>query len=70
MYILLDQSDVDLRHALANLIAFIVGSPHRSNHLWYHLFAPEELENTYMTGFMVKAQQAASNFCIYALLNY
>ena len=48
-----DQSDIDLRHSLANLVAVIVGSPSESNHLWYHLFAPDKLENTYITGFMV-----------------
>ncbi len=49
----LDQSDLDLRHSLANLVAMIVGSPKQSNHLWYHLFAADMLENSYMTGFMV-----------------
>ena len=48
-----DQSDIDLRHALANLVGVVLGSPSRSNHLWYHLFAANELENTFMTGFMV-----------------
>ena len=48
-----DQSDIDLRHSLANLVAVIVGSPPKSNHLWYHLFAPHMLEKSYMPGFMV-----------------
>lgn len=48
-----DQCEHDLRHSLANLVAVILGSPPRSNHLWYHLFAPEMLENSYITGFMV-----------------
>ena len=48
-------ADLDFRRALANLVAAIVGSPPRSNHLWYHLFAPGELERTYMTGFMVSS---------------
>ncbi len=49
-----DQSDVDLRHSLANLVAVVLGSPSRSNHLWFHLFAADRLEGTYMTGFMVR----------------
>ena len=48
-----DQSDADLRHALANMIAVVIASPKASNHLWYHLFAPGDLVDTYMTGFMV-----------------
>ena len=49
----LDESDIDLRHSLANLVAVILGCPTHSNHLWYHIFNPEELHGTYMTGFMV-----------------
>lgn len=48
-----DQSDIDLRHSIANMIAMVMGCPARSNHLWYHLFAADELRGTYMTGFMV-----------------
>ena len=48
-----DQSDVDLRHALANMIAVVIASPNASNHLWYHMFAPGDLVDTYITGFMV-----------------
>ena len=48
-----DQSDADLRHSVANMVAMVMGCPARSNHLWYHLFAPETLVNTYITGFMV-----------------
>ena len=48
-----DQSDSDLRHALANMVAVVIGSPKASNHLWYHIFAPGDLADTYMTGFMV-----------------
>ena len=49
-----DQSDTDLRHSLANMIAVTLGCPSHSNHLWYHMFAQEELLNTYITGFMVR----------------
>ena len=51
--LLLEQSDIDLRHSLANLVGAVLGCPPNSNHLWYHLFHPEELPGTYMTGFMV-----------------
>ncbi len=46
------QSDKDLCHSLANMVAVVLGGS-SSNHLWYHLFAPNELHKTYMTGFMV-----------------
>ena len=45
--------NIELRRALANLVAVVLGSPQESNHLWYHMFKPEALEMTYMTGFMV-----------------
>ena len=48
----LDQSDQDLSHCLANLVGVVLGCPPRSNHLWYHLFSPDELKDTYMPGFM------------------
>ena len=49
----IDQSDADLRHALVNMVAVVMASPKASNHLWYHMFAPGDLVDTYMTGFMV-----------------
>ena len=51
--VLSEQSDIDLCHSLANLVGVVLGCPSSSNHLWYHLFHPEELPGTYMTGFMV-----------------
>ena len=51
-----DPSDNDLRHALANMIAVVFSLPSRGTHachLWYHMFAPGDLENSYLTGFMV-----------------
>ena len=48
-----DPSDTDLRHALANMIAVVFALPSRSNHIWYHMFCPGELEDSHMTGFMV-----------------
>jgi hypothetical protein len=44
---------MDLRHSIANMVAMVMGCPSHSNHLWYHMFAADELVNTYMTGFMV-----------------
>ena len=49
----LDQSEMDLRYSLANLVGVVLGCPSNSNHLWYHLFHPELLFETYMPGFMV-----------------
>ena len=48
-----DPSQIDLRHALANIIAVVFGLPSRSTHLWYHMFAPDDLESSYLTGCMV-----------------
>ena len=49
----IDQLEIELRHALANMVAAVLACPPRSNHLWYHLFAANELNDTHMTGFMV-----------------
>ena len=48
-----DSSDIELRHAIANVVAAVLGSPERTTHLWWHLFSPDKLANTYMTGFLV-----------------
>jgi len=45
--------EIALRHAVANMVAAVLACPPQSNHLWYHLFAANELNDTYMTGFMV-----------------
>ena len=47
------ESDEDLCHCLANLVGVVLGCQPQSCHLWYHLFSPDELKGTYMTGFMV-----------------
>ena len=52
-FLFVDPSDIDLRHALANMIAVVFALPSHSNHIWYHMFCPGELEDSYMTGFMV-----------------
>ena len=51
-----DQSDRDLRYALANMVAVVLGCEPESNHLWYHLFDQEPLWNTYLTGFMYSSK--------------
>jgi len=54
MYIFtLDPSDTDLRHAVANMIAAVFALPEGSNHMWYHMFSPKDLEDTHISGFMV-----------------
>ena len=48
----LDHDVADLRAALVKLIAIVLGSSPEASHLWFHMFKPEELQNTYLTGFM------------------
>ena len=50
---LIDYSAAALRHAMANVIAVVLALPEERNHLWYHMFHPDSLRNTYVTGFMV-----------------
>ena len=47
----------ELRHAIANVVAAVLGSPEGTTHLWWHLFSPDALANTYMTGFLVSVPQ-------------
>ena len=49
-----DQGEIGLCHAMANMVAAVLACPPRSSHLWYHLFAANELNNTHVTGFMVR----------------
>jgi len=53
LYSCLDHDVADLRAALVKLIAIVLGSSPEASHLWFHMFKPEELQNTYLTGFMV-----------------
>lgn len=57
----------DMRNALAHLIAVVLGCPPQSSHLWYHMFAPEDLANSYITGFMVSLNAGIS--IEYSILN-
>ena len=52
VHLYIDQCDIDLRCALANMVAVVLGCQPHSNHLWYHLFDQQSLWNTYLTGFM------------------
>ena len=47
-----DISDCNLRTSLVHLIAVAIGCG-KSTHLWYSIFQPNELINTYISGFMV-----------------
>lgn len=49
----LDERVVYLRHTIANVIALALVLPEKSSHVWYHIFAPEKLQGTYITGYMV-----------------
>ena len=48
----IDDSDEDMRYALANMVAVVLGCIPQSNHLWYHLFDQQSLHKKYLTGFM------------------
>ena len=52
-HIYIDPAEAEMRDCIVNVIAVILGSPPKSNHLWYHLMQPKDLNETYMTGFMV-----------------
>lgn len=52
--IFIDHSQAALRHAMANVVAVVFGLPEQSNHIWYHIFQPDLLRDTYPTGFMVR----------------
>lgn len=47
-------STSDLRAALVYMVAIILGCRPQSTHLWYDVFAPDELVNTFLPGFMVR----------------
>ena len=51
---IIDHSGIYLRAALVKMIAMVVGLPPKKSHLWFHLFMPEELEQSYVSGFMVQ----------------
>ncbi len=57
---------------MVHMVAVVLGSLPHSNHLWYHMFAPEELTDTHITGFMVRKSflmiiGAAQDYCPYCI---
>lgn len=56
IHVCVDQNAA-LRHVMANIVAVVLALPERSNHLWYHMFKPDSLSDTYITGFMVCSKQ-------------
>lgn len=59
----IDQAEAEMRDCIVNVIAVIFGSPPKSNHLWYHLMQPKDLNETFMTGFMVNTNNLPT-FCV------
>lgn len=49
-----DSSNADLRVALVHMIAIVLGCKPQSSHLWYNMFTPDELVDTFLPGFMVR----------------
>ena len=39
--------------ALANVVGIMIGVGPENSNLWYHLFDPEKLEETFVPGFLV-----------------
>eukprot|EP00117_Sycon_ciliatum_P002930 scpid215/ scgid3933/ E3 ubiquitin-protein ligase RNF213 len=56
----LDSEDAQLRNALANLIAGVMGMPADSSHLWAHMFNPASLAGTFLTGNMYPNKVSAN----------
>ena len=53
IYNTLDTHEKQIRNALASVIAVALTCPDQTTHLWYHLFSPDKLIGTYVTGFLV-----------------
>ena len=41
-------------NALASVVAAVLACPDEATHLWYHLFCPDRLTGTQITGFLVR----------------
>ena len=52
------------------MIAVVFCLPRGSTHLWYHMFSPKDLENSYLTGFMVRNYINVANHCIFVTTLY
>jgi hypothetical protein len=44
------------------MIAVVVGLPPKKSHLWFHLFMPEELDQSYVSGFMYEAPVGSNTY--------
>ena len=53
IYYTLDTHEKQICNALANVVAVALACPDQTTHLWYHIFSPDELIGTYVTGFLV-----------------
>lgn len=54
-----DETEMEMRNCVVNIVAVILGSPKGSNHLWYHVMEPGHLDGTFLTGFMVGSFELA-----------
>ena len=61
-----DPNDQELCDALANMVAAVLAYPPQHIHLWYHMFAADELLNTFMTGFLVSKNAIHIHYYIIA----
>ena len=52
-YNVLDTHDQKICNALASVVAATLVCSKQTTHLWYHIFSPDELLGTYVTGFLV-----------------
>ena len=50
---MLDAHEKQIRNALPSVIAVALACPDQTTHLWYHLFSPDKLIGTYISGFLV-----------------
>ena len=54
VYCFVDDQSRQICNALASVVAAILACPDQSTHLWYHLFSPDKLLGTQVTGFLVR----------------
>lgn len=50
---MLDDQANTMCNALASVVAAVLACPDHATHLWYHLFDPDRLTGTQITGFLV-----------------
>ncbi len=54
VYFVEDEMYKSMRRNVVVLIAVLLGLQPKSNNLWFHLFEPLELMNTFIPGFLVR----------------